>query len=150
MNKKYSALLIVCAAVTLLCVLLLCTNFFGLRGEGKAAPDPTAAPTAASSHYGESAEYHAARDWLDFTSAYDPDGSILQSAVAEGGTDYNGKCFLSHSACEEDAKAVAALVEERFPNLDGRVLINSIGTTIGRHTGPGTVALFFWGKKRED
>lgn len=69
---------------------------------------------------------------------------------AEGGTDYNGKCFISHSACEEDAKAVAALVEERFPNLNGRVLINSIGTTIGSHTGPGTVALFFWGKKRED
>ena len=69
---------------------------------------------------------------------------------AEGGTDYSGKCFISHSACEEDAKAVAALVEERFPNLNGHVLINSIGTTIGSHTGPGTVALFFWGKKRED
>lgn len=69
---------------------------------------------------------------------------------AEGGTDYNGKCFISHSACEEDAKAVAALVEERFPNLNGHVLINSIGTTIGSHTGPGTVALFFWGQKRED
>ena len=69
---------------------------------------------------------------------------------AEGGTDYSGKCFISHSACEEDAKAEAALVEERFPNLNGRVLINSIGTTIGSHTGPGTVALFFWGQKRED
>ena len=69
---------------------------------------------------------------------------------AEGGTDYSGKCFISHSACEEDAKAVAALVEERFPNLNGRVLINSIGTTIGSHTGTGTVALFFWGQKRED
>ena len=69
---------------------------------------------------------------------------------AEGGTDYSGKCFISHSACEEDAKAVAALVEERFPNLNGHVLINSIGTTIGSHTGPGAVALFFWGQKRED
>ena len=69
---------------------------------------------------------------------------------AEGGTDYSGKCFISHSACEEDAKAVAAFVEERFPNLNGHVLINSIGTTIGSHTGPGTVALFFWGQKRVD
>ena len=69
---------------------------------------------------------------------------------AEGGTDYSGKCFISHSACEEDAKAVAALAEERFPNLNGHVLINSIGTTIGSHTGPGTVALFFWGQKRVD
>ena len=69
---------------------------------------------------------------------------------AEGGLDYDGKCFISMSACEEDAKEVARLVEERFPKLNGRVLINNIGTTIGSHTGPGTVALFFWGKKREN
>ena len=50
----------------------------------------------------------------------------------------------------EDAQAVAALVEKRFPKLDGKVEINSIGTTIGSHTGPGTVALFFWGKEREN
>ena len=47
-------------------------------------------------------------------------------------------------------KEVARLVEERFPKLNGKVKINYIGTTIGSHTGPGTVALFFWGKKRED
>lgn len=69
---------------------------------------------------------------------------------ADGGTDYSGKCFISHSACEEDALEVARMVEERFPKLNGKVLINSIGTTIGSHTGPGTVALFFWGKKREN
>lgn len=69
---------------------------------------------------------------------------------ADGGTDYDGKCFISMSACEEDAREVARLVEERFPKLNGKVLINNIGTTIGSHTGPGTVALFFWGKKREN
>lgn len=69
---------------------------------------------------------------------------------ADGGLEYNGKCYISMSACPEDAAAVARLVEERFPNLNGRVLINSIGTTIGSHTGPGTVALFFWGAKREN
>ena len=51
--------------------------------------------------------------------------------------------------CQADAEAVASLVESRFPNLNGRVLINSIGTTIGSHTGPGTVALFFWGEERK-
>ncbi len=45
---------------------------------------------------------------------------------------------------------MADLIEERFPNLDGKVEINSIGTTIGAHTGPGTVAVFFWGKERVD
>ncbi|MBQ2029080.1 MAG: DegV family protein [Clostridia bacterium] len=70
-------------------------------------------------------------------------------AHAEGGLDYNGKCYISQSACLADAQAVAALVEERFPHLNGKVLINSVGTTIGSHTGPGTVALFFWGDERQ-
>ena len=68
----------------------------------------------------------------------------------ENRADYNGKCFLSHSLCIEDAKAVAAMVEEQFPHLQGKVEIFPIGTTIGSHTGPGTVALFFWGDKREN
>ena len=68
---------------------------------------------------------------------------------AANGADYADKCYISQSACLEDAKAVAALVEEYFPHLKGKVEINDIGTTIGSHTGPGTVALFFWGKRRE-
>lgn len=47
-------------------------------------------------------------------------------------------------------KAVADLIEAAFPKMKGKVEINDIGTTIGSHTGPGTVALFFWGNKRED
>lgn len=69
---------------------------------------------------------------------------------AEDGLDYSGKCYISNSACYEDAKAVADLVEARFKKLNGKVVINSIGTTIGSHTGPGTVALFFFGNKREN
>ncbi|MBS5135924.1 MAG: DegV family protein [Oscillospiraceae bacterium] len=69
---------------------------------------------------------------------------------AEGGTAYRGKCYLCHSLCEEDARAVAALVKERFPQMDGEVEIFPIGTTIGSHTGPGTVALFFWGDQRDN
>ncbi|MDD6069566.1 MAG: DegV family protein [Clostridiales bacterium] len=69
--------------------------------------------------------------------------------TARDGLDYDGKCYISHSACYEDAKAVADLIEERFPKLNGKVEIYSIGTVIGSHTGPGTVALFFWGKERE-
>lgn len=70
--------------------------------------------------------------------------------LAENGLDYNGKCYLSHSACLDDAKAVAKLIEERFPKLQEKVQIYDIGTTIGSHTGPGTVALFYWGDKRID
>lgn len=69
---------------------------------------------------------------------------------ARDGLDYSGKCFLCHSACLEEAQTVAALVEEKFPRLNGKVEIFPIGATIGSHTGPGTIALFFWGGKREN
>lgn len=67
---------------------------------------------------------------------------------ADDGTDYSGKCYISHSGCYDDARAVADLVEQAFPHLNGKVEIYYVGTTIGSHTGPGTVALFFWGKER--
>ncbi|MGI5976660.1 MAG: DegV family protein [Candidatus Limivicinus sp.] len=69
---------------------------------------------------------------------------------AQGGLDYSGRCYISQSACYDDARAVADLVENNFKNLKGKVEINYVGTTIGSHTGPGTVALFFWGDERVD
>ena len=66
------------------------------------------------------------------------------------GTQYKGKCYISHSNCYDDARTVADLIEKTFPSMDGKVVINNIGTTIGSHTGPGTVAVFFWGNKREE
>ncbi len=69
---------------------------------------------------------------------------------AQDGVNYSGKCYISQSAFYEDARKVADLVEETFPNLNGKVVINNIGTTIGSHTGPGTIALFFWGDERID
>ena len=69
---------------------------------------------------------------------------------AEGGRDYNGKCYLCHSACEEDARQVIDLIEKKFPKLVGKPELYDIGTTIGSHTGPGTVAVFFWGTPRVD
>ena len=67
---------------------------------------------------------------------------------ARDGLDYDGKCYICNSACLADARQVADLVEARFPKLNGNVEIYNIGTTIGSHTGPGTVALFFWGSER--
>ena len=67
------------------------------------------------------------------------------------GLDYSGRCFISASDCIDDAREVAALVEARFPNIKGgKVEISDIGTIIGSHTGTGTVALFFFGNKREN
>ncbi|QOY61138.1 DegV family protein [Thermophilibacter immobilis] len=72
----------------------------------------------------------------------------LMEQLAEGGLDYDQKCFICQSECLDDARELARRVEEKFPKLDGRVEIFPIGATIGCHTGPGTVALFFWGKPR--
>ena len=69
---------------------------------------------------------------------------------ALNGYDYSEKCFISHADCYEDARAVADLIEAKFPKLNGKVEISNICTTIGSHTGPGTVALFFFGNERND
>lgn len=68
---------------------------------------------------------------------------------AEGGEAYDGLCYLSHSDCYGDARALADAIEAYAPALRGKVKIFSIGPTIGCHTGPGTVALFFTGSERE-
>lgn len=67
---------------------------------------------------------------------------------ATEGIRYSGKCYISQSNCLEDAKDVAELIKYTFRNMTDSVLINNIGTVIGSHTGPGTVALFFWGNTR--
>ena len=58
------------------------------------------------------------------------------------------KCFISHSACPEDAKKLADSIEERF-SPKGGIEIFDIGGTIACHTGPGTVSSFFFGKEKE-
>lgn len=67
---------------------------------------------------------------------------------AENGTEYSRKCYISHSACPEAAEALKTAIEEKFPKVT-EVEIDTIGTVIGSHTGPGTVVVFFWGDKRE-
>lgn len=66
---------------------------------------------------------------------------------AENGTNYSGKCYISHSACMEEATALKEQIEAKFPNLKA-IEIDNIGTVIGSHTGPGTFVAFFWGDAR--
>lgn len=58
----------------------------------------------------------------------------------------NDIIFISHGDCEDDARFVADLIKERFGIQN--YLINFVCPTIGAHSGPGTVALFFMGKER--
>lgn len=68
---------------------------------------------------------------------------------AEGGTAYTGRCYLAHSMCPEDAAAMVSALEERFPRLKGKIMVNIIGPTIGSHTGIGTVSFYFFGDERQ-
>lgn len=54
--------------------------------------------------------------------------------------------FISHGDAQEDAQAVADKIKERF-GIES-FLINYVGPTIGAHSGPGTIALFFMGENR--
>ncbi len=65
--------------------------------------------------------------------------------LAEGGTDYAGPCWISSSDRQEEAESLKEMVLNTFANIDKDISINSIGTVIGSHTGPGTVVFFFWG-----
>lgn len=67
--------------------------------------------------------------------------------LADDGGDYADVCYVSYSGGPETAEQVAALVRKSFPRLK-RLELFHIGTIIGSHSGPGTVALFFWGAPR--
>ena len=68
----------------------------------------------------------------------------------QGAAGYEGPCCIAHSACRADAEKVASALVRHVPRLSGAIEFDDIGPTIGSHTGPGTVALFFMGAKRVD
>ena len=45
---------------------------------------------------------------------------------------------------------LAEQLEQRFPHLKDQIRIFDIGTIIGSHAGPGTVAVFFYGDERPE
>jgi fatty acid-binding protein DegV len=57
-----------------------------------------------------------------------------------------GTVFISHGDCIEDAQMLAGILAERY---GAKVqLITYVGSVIGAHSGPGTLALFFLGTQR--
>ena len=58
----------------------------------------------------------------------------------------NDIVFISHGDALEDAEYVKNEIEKRFGIK--QFMINHIGPTIGAHSGPGTIALFFEGTSR--
>ena len=54
--------------------------------------------------------------------------------------------FISHGDCPEDAELLAKILKEEYGKETN--LITLIGSVIGAHSGPGTLALFFRGTQR--
>lgn len=55
---------------------------------------------------------------------------------------------ISHGDCEDDARLLERLIKEEFNIKD--VIFNYVGPVIVSHSGPGTIALFFFGNDRGD
>ncbi|MGN1093873.1 MAG: DegV family protein [Candidatus Neoclostridium sp.] len=55
--------------------------------------------------------------------------------------------FISHSDCAEDAEIFKAAVEAALPGKDLNVHVGYIGPIVGASVGPGTLAVYFYGKK---
>lgn len=68
-------------------------------------------------------------------------------ANAQNGTEYSGRCYISHSDCPELANEMKDKITATFPNLKD-VPVFDIGPVIASHCGPGTVAVYFIGNER--
>ena len=73
-------------------------------------------------------------------------GGRVSKTAAVVGSMINLKPFISHGDSLEDAQFVAELIKKRL-GIEN-FLINHIGPTIGAHSGPGTIALFYMGNYR--
>lgn len=72
--------------------------------------------------------------------------SLVDRMEKQMGDYDNNVCMITHGDCEEDALYLKSLLEERFGVK--KVIIHSIGSVIGSHTGPGVLAVFFMGHER--
>ena len=57
-----------------------------------------------------------------------------------------GVVFISHADCLKDAEALSDIIKSRH-GVEAKI-ITDVGTVIGAHSGPGTLALFFIGNER--
>ena len=71
----------------------------------------------------------------------------LAKKVSELGAAYdNSTVFLSHGDCREEAELLVSILKEKHGVKE--VFISYVGSVIGSHAGPGTLALFFLGDHR--
>ena len=67
----------------------------------------------------------------------------------QNGKDYQGKLWINGSDVPEMVETVRQALIQEAPGLEDKIRIWDIGTIIGSHCGPGTVAIYFLGDERE-
>lgn len=72
--------------------------------------------------------------------------STLAKMEAEWNTDMGNMVLIGHGDCFERAMACKIRILEQYPHAD--VHIADIGPVIGAHTGPGMLAVIYWGNNR--
>ena len=72
--------------------------------------------------------------------------ALVDKMTATMGSHNNDTVMISHGDSLEDAEYVASLIREKTDIKD--IIINYVCPTIGAHSGPGTIALFFEADKR--
>ncbi len=72
--------------------------------------------------------------------------TALADKLGELVMDGDYEVFISHGDCMEDARFLADYIETKYGKKTS--IITDVGTVIGAHSGPGTLALFFVGKER--
>jgi len=70
---------------------------------------------------------------------------LLEIMAAEGRELYNLSVAIGHSRCEEEALAFAEELKKLYNVKEAR--IGEISSTVGTHTGPGCLAVFFQGER---
>lgn len=72
--------------------------------------------------------------------------ATLAQKFGEKRDDAFGKVYISHGDCLADAEELANIIKNKY-GVETE-LITYVGSVIGAHSGPGTLALFFVGKER--
>lgn len=72
--------------------------------------------------------------------------SLVERIQATGIHVENQTIFISHGDCPEDAQWAAETIKKELNPKD--VLISMVGPVIGSHSGPGTLAIFWFGTDR--
>lgn len=67
----------------------------------------------------------------------------------QNGKEYQGKLWINGSDVPEMVESVKEALIQASPSLKDKIRVWDIGTIIGSHCGPGTVAVYFLGDERE-